>query len=112
VYLVDISGIYKIHTQHTFNTYGRHMVLKRQVEIPKEEEPKKDVEKAREQFIRGGGLVPSDIKKEESDEWTKISLRIKVEAISKIDERISKKMGMNRTGWILQAIEEQFKKEI
>lgn len=83
------------------------MVLKRQVEAPKVEEPQEDIEKVREQFIRGGGLVASDIKKEEAEEWTKISLRIKVKAIAQIDEMISKKMGVTRTGWILQAIEDK-----
>lgn len=82
------------------------MVLKRQIEAPEEKQPK-DIEKARQEFIKGGGLVASDVQKEKDEEWTKISLRLKVEAIAKIDSLISKKMGVTRTGWIQQAIEDK-----
>jgi hypothetical protein len=84
------------------------MVLKRQVEKPSE-----DLEKAREEFIRGGGLVASDVKKEEAknEEWTKLSLRIKISAIDEIDSKLENKMGLTRTGWILQAIEEKLERE-
>lgn len=68
--------------------------------------PIKELQKSREEFIRGGGLVASDIN-DKKEEWTKIVLRIKSEALSQIDEIVDNKMGLTRTGWILQAIEEK-----
>lgn len=86
------------------------MVLKRQV--PTQEEPQKDIEKEREKFIMGGGLVASDVKKQPNKNiWTKICLRIKEEALDKIDDSISKKMCGNRTSWILDAISEKLQRE-
>lgn len=70
-----------------------------------------DVEKAIKEFVRGGGKVTQDVKRDEmKDEWEKIQLRIKKEAIITIDEIVGKTMGLTRTGWILQAIEEKFKR--
>ncbi len=78
---------------------------------PIEKQNAENIEIAREKFIRGGGLVPADVKNIKSNEWTRLSLRIKVDAINYIDDVISNKMGVTRTGWILQAIEEKMERD-
>ena len=70
----------------------------------------KDIEKSRHDFIRQGGQVSGDLKKNPpKDEWDRIVIRIKKEAIKTIDEIVASTMGLTRTGWILQAIEEKLK---
>lgn len=87
------------------------MTIKRPIVKENIEKSEENLEKARENFIRGGGQVSADIKKEASkEEWSRIVLRIKTEAIMQIDAMIEDTMGMTRTGWILQAIEEKLKK--
>jgi hypothetical protein len=81
-------------------------LMKKQIENASDE-----LEKARNEFIRGGGFVSSDVKKKESkDDWSRIVIRIKEEAVMQIDALIGNTMGLTRTGWILQAIEEKFDK--
>ena len=43
-------------------------------------------------------------------QWTCINLRIKSEAVDAIDNIVSDNMGITRTGWILQAIQEKLRK--
>lgn len=81
----------------------------------------KGIEEAREKFISGGGLVAADMDEQKSlkvedslklDEWIKINLRIKKDAVTQIDKFVSSRMGVTRTGWILEAIQEKLKKEM
>lgn len=68
----------------------------------------KDLEKKRREFIEKGGDVASD----HQSEWTNINLRIKTDMINKIDGIVkNERIGMNRTSWILEAIQEKFKKD-
>jgi hypothetical protein len=83
------------------------MVLKRQVSL-QEEETTEFQKKNREEFIRGGGLVSAD--KEQKTRWKKICLRIKEEALEKIDAELARKLGGSRTSWILEAIHEKLNK--
>lgn len=85
------------------------MVLKRQVSPP-QEETREEIEKKREEFIRGGGMVAADVVKKPKQKWTKLCLRIKVEALEKIDSEIAQKLSGTRTSWILEAIEEKLSK--
>lgn len=97
--------------QCILNIDRRYMALKKLIEKEVVEKGVEDLEKAREKFIKGGGMVAADVKKPESkDEWTRIVIRIKKEAVMQIDELIGDTMGLTRTGWILQAIEEKLKK--
>lgn len=75
-------------------------------------------EEAREKFISGGGLVQADIiqeKKEipskQKDDWTRLLLRIRTNVLETIDGLVQDRMGMTRTGWILEAIQEKLKRE-
>lgn len=76
----------------------------------------KNIEEAREKFISGGGLVQSDviqIKNEptiKKEEWTKLILRIRFDVLEEIDELVLKRMGLTRTAWILEAIQEKLRK--
>lgn len=80
------------------------MALMRQVKTNAHDE---ELQKKRDEFIRGGGLVSSDVKKKSKPKWTKMLLRIKEETIEKIEDEISHDDLATRTSWILQAIEEK-----
>lgn len=71
-----------------------------------------------ESFIRGGGLVASDIGKEldktndnnHPQEWTRVTISITREAVDKIDTLVSASpLRLTRTAWILEAIEMRLK---
>lgn len=75
------------------------------------------LEEAREKFISGGGLVTADNEDgnkaedlSKSDEWVKINLRIRKDAVHQIDKLVASRMGTTRTGWILEAIQEKLNK--
>jgi hypothetical protein len=88
------------------------MVLKRPIEKDRIEMAEEDLQRAREEFIKGGGLVSCDISDiKHKEEWKKIILRVKTEAIMQIDALVENKMGMTRTAWILQAIEDKLKQK-
>jgi len=70
----------------------------------------KDIEKARESFIEGADQL-KEYKSICQKEWKNILLRIKSEAINEIDEFVKDRMGMTRTGWILEAVQEKIKIE-
>jgi hypothetical protein len=79
--------------------------------------PEVSKEEAREKFISGGGLVQADISHEEKaisqkskEEWTKILIRIRSNILEEIDQLVLDRMGMTRTGWILEAIQEKLAK--
>ena len=68
---------------------------------------KKISENSINQFIAKGAEV-----KKEKKLWTKICLRIPSAMLDQIDEKVDKKIGFNRTSWILSALEKQMKWEI
>ncbi len=39
--------------------------------------------------------------------WTHINLRIPVHLLKKIDKKLSKRVGIKRTGWILETINDK-----
>lgn len=71
-------------------------------------------EKAREKFIAGAAPEEEAVvnKNENEKEWTRILLRIRVDAITQIDSLIKDRMAMTRTSWILQVIEDRIKEEL
>lgn len=75
------------------------------------EKATEDLDKAREQFIKGGGFVAADVKQQPEKELKSILIRVKQEAVDQIDSLVENSLGMTRTGWILQAIEEKLKKD-
>jgi len=68
----------------------------------------KNLEKKRREFIEKGGGVAAD----DQSEWKNINLRLKSDMITKIDDIVqNERIGMNRTAWILEAIQEKFKRD-
>lgn len=61
-----------------------------------------------EKVISRGGDVVSD-KKADPKEWVILSLRIKTSMLKDIEEAMEDTVGISRTGWILQAIQERLK---
>lgn len=75
------------------------MTIKKKIQINE-----KELEKRREKFIAGGGTVSSDSKKKE---WLTICLRLTPQLLKEVDHYASKRVGLSRTAWILEAIQEK-----
>lgn len=71
------------------------MVIKKRVEI--------------EKVIGKGGHVGADLEADKS-EWTNFTLRIKSSMSKEIDEALKETVGISKTGWILQAIQEKLRR--
>ena len=63
-----------------------------------------------EEVISGGGEVLAD-KAKDKTEWVVSSLRIKKSMLEEIDKALQETVGISRTGWILQAIQEKLKRQ-
>src|SRR6185436_12947581 len=48
---------------------------------------------------------------ENEKEWMNMNLRIRNDILKILDEEVKKRIGMNRTAWILEAIQEKFKRD-
>jgi hypothetical protein len=79
---------------HTFNIQGVYMGVSK----PRE----KDVEA----LIEKGAKVKEDCK---SKEWFIVNLRISKSMLEDVDEAVEDRVGITRTGWILEAIHERLK---
>lgn len=67
--------------------------------------PKKiDIEKL---ITKGAAVKEDSIEKDKK--WTHICLRIPTEMVNKIDVAVEERIGVNRTGWILEAIHDKLK---
>jgi hypothetical protein len=71
---------------------------------------KKDLETERRRFIEKGGSVSNDIEHKQRKQWTCISLRFPKEMLIEIDEMLKDRVGITRTGWILQTLQEKLEK--
>lgn len=72
---------------------------------------RKPLEKSKEEvdvdaLIDGGAKVKEDLKKEDK-EWTVINVRISTKMLEAVDRDVKRKVGITRTGWILQAIDKK-----
>lgn len=72
------------------------MVIKKKIEI--------------EKVIERGGHVGADLETDRK-EWTNFTLRIKNDMLREIDEAMQDTVGISKTGWILQAIQEKLRKK-
>jgi len=61
-----------------------------------------------EAISRGGEVVADKVK--DKTEWVVSSLRIKKSMLEDIDKALQETVGISRTGWILQAIQEKLKR--
>lgn len=80
------------------------MSVRKRVEIPK-----KDDSVDIDALIEKGAKVKEDLS--ESKKWTFIRLRIESEMLKNVDEAVSRRVGITRTGWILEAIHEKLQRE-
>ena len=80
------------------------MSVRKKLEKPKIEEVDVDA------LIEKGAKVKED-QVAESKKWTYMNLRITVEMMSDVDEAVEERVGITRTGWILEAIHEKLKRE-
>lgn len=61
-------------------------------------------------LIEKGASVKQDVEKK-LKEWSIINLRISTEMLKEVDGFVSSRVGITRTGWILEAIHEKLKKQ-
>jgi len=80
------------------------MSVRKKLEKPKIEEVDVDA------LIEKGAKVKED-QVAESKKWTYMNLRITVEMMGDVDEAVEERVGITRTGWILEAIHEKLKRE-
>lgn len=71
---------------------------------------RKVVEADVEALIEKGAKVKED-HIAESRKWTYINLRITLEMLNDVDECVKKRVGITRTGWILEAVYEKIQRE-
>lgn len=63
-----------------------------------------------ERVIEKGGHVAADLETDKK-EWANFTLRIKHEMLRDIDDAMQDSVGISKTGWILQAIQEKLRKK-
>ena len=61
-------------------------------------------------LIEKGAKVKEDISAE-SKKWTFINVRITFEMLKEVDQAVSNRVGISRTGWLLESIHEKLKRE-
>jgi len=74
--------------------------------LEKEKEKKVNVEA----LIDRGAPVKGETNLHQDKKWKFINIRLPQDMISEIDEIISLRIGISRTAWILEAIQEKIKK--
>lgn len=62
-----------------------------------------------ERLITKGASVKQDALKKDK-EWKLLNLRLSAKMLESIDKAVSESVGITRTGWILQAIDEKLKR--
>lgn len=77
------------------------MVLKAKIE--KKEE-------SRNEIISRGGHVLADLEEKKKREWMNFCLRIPIDLLDRIEKELEERIGISKTGWILEAIQEKLKK--
>lgn len=60
-------------------------------------------------LIDRGAKVKED-KVEATKKWTYINVRIPVDMLNDVDQTVNERVGITRTGWILEAIHEKIKR--
>lgn len=64
-----------------------------------------------EEIIDRGGHVSAD-KIDDKKEWSHFTLRIRKDLSAEIEKVLEKRVGISKTGWILEAIQEKLKKDM
>lgn len=63
-----------------------------------------------DEMIERGGHVQADISEKNKKEWVNFCLRIQKEMLEDIDKILENRVGISKTGWILEAIQEKLKR--
>lgn len=79
------------------------MSVRKRLEKPNTEEVDVDA------LIEKGAKVKED-HVSDSKKWVTINLRIASKMLEEVDETVDKRVGITRTGWILEAIHEKLKR--
>lgn len=73
---------------------------------------KKPIDKKKvdvEALIEKGAKVKEDNESKNAKAWTNINFRIPVEMLKQVDNCVEERVGMTRTGWILESIQEKLR---
>ena len=62
-----------------------------------------------EDIIDRGGEVAADKSKDESKEWLRFNMRLRKDMSEDIDKLLENRVGIPKTGWILEAIQAHLK---
>ena len=81
------------------------MVVRAKIE--KNEIDEDSLERERMKIIQQGAPIAKEPKKKD---WYNFTLRIKYEMLDQIDEALKEIAGLNKTGFILQAIQEKLRR--
>lgn len=81
------------------------MAVRKPLEKMKQEEIDVDA------LIDKGSTVKED-RMQKHKKWCMINLRISSEMLKYLDDCVNKRVGITRTGWILESIHEKINKEI
>ena len=60
---------------------------------------------SRDEVIAKGGKVSAD--NEQDDSWTHLCLRIPMDMVKSIDAKRKKRIGISRTAWILEVLQDK-----
>lgn len=100
MYVEYVLNIQYNHKKNILNIQGVYMAVRKPLEKVKEE---MDIEA----LIDSGAKVKEDIVVRKK--WPIINLRISEEMLRNVDHAVSERVGITRTGWILEAIHEKLK---
>lgn len=64
-----------------------------------------------EDVIEKGGNVAADKQISQKTEWKNFNLRLRDDISDQIDEALLNRVGLSKTAWILEAIQEKLKKD-
>ena len=67
------------------------------------------IKKKREEVIEKGGHVSADLESDKK-QWVNFTLRIRKDMLQDIDEALERTVGISKTGWILQSIQEKLRR--
>lgn len=64
-----------------------------------------------DQIISKGGEVAADKVATDKIDWKMINIRVRADLLLEIDQELKDRIGIKRTAWILEAIQEKLKKK-
>ena len=85
------------------------MSVRKPLEKSQNHQPMLDIETL---ISRGASVTEDNRMEAERKAWTHLNLRISIEMLNNIDEAMKERVGISRTGWILEAIQEKIKRNI